>query len=72
MGNKEKQNLKRNKDFFKSKGRIDVWLEEEDIDFIIKEWEEMKEHLSDFQAERWGNIAYRCNIALFANTEQTD
>ena len=54
------------------KEKIAVWLDPEDIDFLIKEWQEHSESRSESKAERWGHIAYKLNVALFSNDEKID
>lgn len=51
------------------KGRVTVHLNEEDIDFLIKEWDRLFEGNTDFQKERWSTIIYDLSSALFQKTK---
>lgn len=55
-----------------SKDRIPVYLDEHDIDFLLKEWRRGNKDRSDREKSVWGNIAFRLNTALFQNDKKID
>ncbi len=46
------------------KGKIAVWLDPEDIEFIANEWRKIPEDISSADKETWGRIAFRFMTAL--------
>ncbi len=50
--------------FEKENGRIALWLEPEDIRFIISEWRKVPDEKPEKDKEAWGKLSFRCNTAL--------
>ena len=48
----------------KEKGRIALWLDPEDINFITNEWRKIPEGVAPEISEAWARIAFRANTAL--------
>ena len=53
-----------NASFEKENGRLALWLEPEDIRFIISEWRKVPGEESEQVRESWGKLSFRCNTAL--------
>ncbi len=50
--------------FEKENGRLALWLEPEDIRFIISEWRKVPDEASEQVKEAWGKLSFRCNTTL--------
>lgn len=50
--------------FERENGRIALWLEPSDIQFILSEWRKTPDDEPIEIKERWGRLAFRCNSAL--------
>ncbi len=48
----------------KESGRVALWLEPEDIQFILSEWRKVPDEASEQVKEAWGKLSFRCNTAL--------
>ncbi len=50
--------------FEKENGRLALWLDPDDIRFIISEWRKVPDGASEIVKEAWGKLSFRCNTAL--------
>lgn len=48
----------------KESGRVALWLEPEEIRFIISDWRKVPDEASEQVKEAWGKLYFRCNTAL--------
>jgi len=48
----------------KEKGRLALWLDPEDLEFLKNEWRKIPENAPDQVKERWSRIAFRASSAL--------
>ena len=48
----------------KEKGRVALWLDQDQIKLIIEQWRSLPEKTSESVLEKWGDISFRCNTAL--------
>ncbi|PHS63021.1 MAG: hypothetical protein COB09_12365 [Thalassobium sp.] len=51
--------------FEKENGRIALWLEPIDIQFILSEWRKVSENEPESTKDNWGKLSFRCNSALY-------
>ena len=48
----------------KGSGKIALWLEPTDIEFISNEWRKIPEEIDESDREKWSRVAFRCMTAL--------
>jgi hypothetical protein len=53
-----------NSEFEKESGRLALWLEPNDIKFILSEWRKVPDEETETIKESWGKLSFRCNSAL--------
>lgn len=51
----------------KNKGRIPLWLNPEDILFLLNEWRKIPKEANENILHAWSNIAFRASTALHKN-----
>ncbi len=50
--------------FEKEKSRIALWLEPQEVEFIINEWRKVPDNEEESIKDSWGKLSFRCNSAL--------
>ena len=53
-----------NSEFEKENGRLALWLEPDDIQFVLSEWRKVSDEENETVKESWGKLSFRCNSAL--------
>jgi len=48
----------------KEKGRLALWLDPEDLEFLKNEWRKIPDNAPDQVKEKWSQIAFRASSAL--------
>jgi len=46
------------------KGRLALWLEPKDIEFLLNQWKLVPDDESSEKLKTWGKLAFRCSAAL--------